>query len=153
VNAVWLTEDGRPEGPISAAELEAEGVSYQALSTDSASYQGPLDALKAAQGYVEQDEVALGPDTENLDEICAKFVDEHSHTEDEVRFVLAGAGVFDIRSTTERWMQVTVEAGDLIVVPANRYHRFRLTEARAIRCVRLFQDRAGWVPQYRIRAG
>ena len=42
--------------------------------------------------------MALSPAMENLDAICAKFVDEHFHDEDEVRFVLEGAGVFDIRS-------------------------------------------------------
>lgn len=63
--------------------------------------------------------------------------------------MLEGAGVFDIRSSDDRWMRVVVEPGDLLVVPARRYHRFELTEARTIRCVRLFQDMSGWVPHYR----
>jgi len=42
-----------------------------------------------------------------------------------------------------------VEPGDLLVVPANRHHRFLLTDMRSIRCVRLFQDPAGWVAHYR----
>ncbi len=46
-------------------------------------------------------------------------------------------------------MRVTVEAGDLIVVPKDRHHRFFLTETKQIRCVRLFQDSSGWVPHYR----
>jgi 1,2-dihydroxy-3-keto-5-methylthiopentene dioxygenase len=47
---------------------------------------------------------------------------------------------------------VQVEKGDLIVVPKDRNHRFMLTERKAIRCVRLFKDAAGWVPHYRGRA-
>ena len=35
---------------------------------------------------------------------------------------------------------VVVEAGDLIVVPKNRHHRFMLTESKTIRCVRLFRE-------------
>lgn len=145
MHATWLDE----ERAISADDLAAEGVTYDHLSTDPSAYQGPLDALKAREGYITQDEVALRPDTPNLEAICAKFVDEHLHTEDEVRFVLEGAGVFDIRSRDDRWMRVTVEPGDLLIVPKGRHHRFFLTDAKSIRCVRLFQDASGWVPHYR----
>jgi 1,2-dihydroxy-3-keto-5-methylthiopentene dioxygenase len=145
VQAYWLEEGGA----IPAAQLLEQGVHYQALPTDAAAYQAPLDALKAANGYVEQDVVALSPETPNLETICAKFVDEHIHDDDEVRFVLEGEGIFDIRSADDRWMRVKVEVGDLIVVPAGRNHRFLLTDAKHIRCVRLFKDASGWVPHYR----
>ena len=143
MRAHWL----ETEETIDPQRLGAEGVHYERL--DLGAYQGPIDALKAAQGYVHQDEVALRPDTESLEAICAKFVDEHLHTEDEVRFVLEGEGVFDIRSQDDRWMRVTVEPGDLIVVPKDRHHRFFLTDRKTIRCVRLFQDPSGWAPHYR----
>lgn len=143
MHAHWLDD----ESTITPEQLNAEGVHYERLEIGA--HQEPLDALKAREGYVHQDEVALTPDMPNLDAICAKFLDEHLHTEDEVRFVLDGAGVFDIRSTGDRWMRVTVEKGDLIVVPKDRYHRFFLTDAKAIQCVRLFQDKAGWEPHYR----
>ncbi len=146
MHAHWIED----EATIDAATLAAEGVHYQALDASApAAFQGPLDALKTEHRYVHQDEVSLSPDTPNLEAICAKFVDEHLHTEDEVRFVLEGAGVFDIRSRDDRWMRVTVEPGDLIVVPKDRYHRFFLTDAKRIRCVRLFQDTSGWTPVYR----
>lgn len=135
---------------INGTRLSAEGVHYEALPLDEEAFQPRLRELKEKAGYIEQDVIALKPDTPGLDVICAKFVDEHTHDEDEVRFVLEGAGVFDIRSCGDRWMEVTVEPGDLIVVPAGRYHRFRLTDAKAIRCVRLFQDKSGWVPHYRL---
>ena len=143
MHAHWLES----EQSIDPDRLKAEGVHYERL--DLGAHQTALDALKAAQGYVHQDEVALRPDTENLEAICAKFIDEHLHAEDEVRFVLEGAGVFDIRSRDDRWMRVTVEAGDLIVVPKDRHHRFFLTDEKTIHCVRLFQDPSGWTPQYR----
>jgi len=134
---------------IDADTLRAQGVLYEALSTEEAAYQPRMDALKSERGYVEQDVVELHPDTPNLPEILEKFDDEHLHTEDEARFVLEGEGVFDIRSDGDAWMRVKVEKGDLIVVPAQRYHRFELTGSKTIRCVRLFQDRSGWVPHYR----
>lgn|GEM_PF-6364108 len=82
-------------------------------------------------------------------QICAKFLDEHYHDDDEVRFVLEGDGVFDIRFGDDRWMRVVVEVGDLIVVPARRHRRFLLTDQKDIRCVRLFKDASGWVPHSR----
>ncbi|MFW6087905.1 MAG: 1,2-dihydroxy-3-keto-5-methylthiopentene dioxygenase [Myxococcota bacterium] len=145
MQAHWLDN----EETLAAEDLRAHGVLYQRLSTDPVHYQEPLDVLKGERGYIEQDVVELSPDTPNLDAVCAKFLDEHLHEEDEVRFVLDGEGVFDIRSTDDRWMRVKVEVGDLLVVPAERYHRFMLTDARRIRCVRLFKDRSGWVPHYR----
>ncbi|MEM9193558.1 MAG: cupin domain-containing protein [Myxococcota bacterium] len=147
MQAHWL--DKEPTHPISAEELRGEGVHFEELPTEPAGFQGPLDVLKDSRGYITQDEVALSPATPNLDAICAKFVDEHLHEEDEVRFVLEGEGIFDIRSRDDRWMRVKVESGDLIVVPERRHHRFMLTEAQNIRCVRLFKDQSGWVPHYR----
>lgn len=149
MKAHWLRDDDTLGERITAAELTEEGVTYEALATAPSRYQPPLDALKADKGYVEQDVIALRPDTPNLEAICDKFVDEHRHTEDEVRFVLEGEGIFDIRSRDDRWMRVKVEPGDLIVVPENRHHRFMLTDDKTIRCVRLFKDRSGWVPHYR----
>lgn len=133
---------------ISADELNEQGVLYENL-THSSNPQDVIDRLKTANGYVHQDEVALHPHTPGLSEMCAKFIKEHLHDEDEVRYVLEGEGVFDIRSKDDRWMIITVEKGDLIVVPKDRYHRFALTDSRTIRCVRLFQDPKGWEPKYR----
>jgi len=139
----WLDSDAE----ISEAELERVGVLHQRLPLDD--YQGALDRLKAERGYVAQDIVELRPDMPNLTAVCDKFKDEHLHRDDEVRFVLAGAGIFDIRAADGRWMRLEVEASDLIVVPADLYHRFFLTDRQEIRCVRLFKDAAGWVPEYR----
>ncbi len=140
----WLDDS---DAEISEAELARVGVLHERLPLDD--YQGALDRLKAERGYVAQDIVELRPDMPNLGAVCDKFKDEHLHRDDEVRFVLAGAGIFDIRAADGRWMRLEVEASDLIVVPADLYHRFFLTERQEIRCVRLFKDAAGWVPEYR----
>jgi 1,2-dihydroxy-3-keto-5-methylthiopentene dioxygenase len=134
---------------IDANGLEANGVIYRRLSLHAAEYQPVLDELRTRRGYVTQDEVALRPETPNLDVVLKKFDPEHLHEDDEVRFVLEGEGVFDIRSNDERWMRVVVEPGDLIVVPKGKNHRFELTDKRTIRCARLFKDPAGWAPVYR----
>lgn len=145
MHAHWMDD----HTPVDPAIFAKEGILYQAISTDPVDYQPVLDELRDERGYITQDFVELRPDTPNLEAICEKFDGEHLHSEDEVRFVLEGEGVFDVRDSADRWMRITVEVGDLIVVPARRYHRFELTESKTIRCVRLFQDPAGWVAQYR----
>jgi 1,2-dihydroxy-3-keto-5-methylthiopentene dioxygenase len=137
------------EKPLSAADLEAHGVHFRHLGLDRAVFQPVLDTLSTKNGYGTQDEVKLGPDTPNLAQVLKKFDDEHLHSDDEVRFVLDGEAVFDIRSTDDRWMRVVVEAGDLIVVPKGRNHRFELGASGKVHCVRLFKDPSGWVPEYR----
>jgi 1,2-dihydroxy-3-keto-5-methylthiopentene dioxygenase len=145
MRAEWI--DGG--GAIDAHGLEANGIVYRRLALEGGGFQPALDELRQRRGYVTQDEVALSSQTPNFDAVCAKFADEHLHEDDEVRFVLEGEGVFEIRSNDDRWMRVVVEPGDLIVVPKGKYHRFTLTEQQRIRCVRLFKDAAGWVPVYR----
>ena len=140
----WLDSDAA----ISEDELGRAGVHYERLPLGD--YQGALERLKVARGYVTQDIVELQPSMPNLQAVCDKFKPEHLHRDDEVRFVLEGEGIFDIRTRDDRWMRVEVEAGDLIVVPADLYHRFFLTDRQQIRCVRLFKDAAGWVPEYRV---
>ncbi len=144
----WL-EASESSAPISTADLTAIGVVAQRIELQADAFQPALDELKAERGYVEQDIVELSPQTPDLEALCAKFEGEHLHTDDEVRYVLDGEGIFDLRSTDDRWMRVTVEPGDLLVVPANLHHRFLLTSRKQIRCVRLFKDSTGWVPHYR----
>lgn len=146
----WLGPEGQTDAAIDAGELSRAGVLYERLPLDG--FQAALERLKAERGYVTQDIVELRPEMANLQAVCDKFKDEHLHRDDEVRFVLEGEGIFDIRAVDGRWMRVEVEAGDLIVVPADLYHRFFLTDRQQIRCVRLFKDAAGWVPEYRVSA-
>ncbi len=145
----WLES---PDTAIDTNELAKVGVLHERMAVDPVAYQPTLDVLKRERDYVEQDIVELAPDTPELPAICAKFSAEHLHTDDEVRYVLEGEGIFDIRSADDRWMRVVVEAGDLLVVPAHLHHRFLLTDKQHIRCVRLFKDKSGWVPHYRATA-
>lgn len=145
MRAHWLDKGG----DIPGATLLANGVVSTRIPASPGAYRLPLDRVKEERGYVAEDIVELRPQTPNLDAICAKFVDEHFHDEDEVRFVLDGEGIFDIRSNDDEWMRVVVEVGDLIIVPKNRHHRFMLTDQKTIRCVRLFKDSSGWTPHYR----
>ena len=109
-----------------------------------AEYSQEINTLKRERGYASEDVVVLDQDTPNLDTLLAKFSDEHHHTDDEVRFTVAGEGVFEINVTATERVKFTAQPGDLIVVPAWRRHLFYLTELKSIRCIRLFKDTKGW---------
>lgn len=114
---------------------------------------GPeIEALMTRGGYQSADVVALTPSTPGLDELLGKFDREHLHTEDEVRFVVDGRGVFTIHTPDDEVFDVEVHPGDLLVVPEDTWHWFTLCEDRQITCVRVFESTSGWSPHYREEA-
>jgi len=113
-----------------------------------AAYSPEIDVLKAKGGFVTADVIDVYPDTPNLDAMLDKFNKEHTHTEDEVRFILQGSGVFHINPVDRPVFGIEVWAGDLISVPLGTRHWFDLCTQRRIRAIRLFQDTSGWTPHY-----
>jgi 1,2-dihydroxy-3-keto-5-methylthiopentene dioxygenase len=111
-------------------------------------YAPEIERLKEQGGYVTADVINVTPDTPNLDAMLDKFNKEHTHSEDEVRFTVEGSGLFHIHPDEGPVFAVQVTAGDLINVPAGTRHWFNLCGERTIRCIRLFQDPAGWTPEY-----
>ena len=111
-------------------------------------YSREIEELKIRGGYVTADVIDVSPATPGLDAMLAKFSREHWHDEDEVRFIIAGRGLFHIHATAGTVLAIEVEAGDLIRVPRGTLHWFNLCDDRRIRAIRLFQDMAGWTPHY-----
>jgi 1,2-dihydroxy-3-keto-5-methylthiopentene dioxygenase len=111
-------------------------------------YAREIDELKQRGGYVTADVIDVDPNTTGLEAMLAKFNREHRHDEDEVRFIIAGHGLFHIHTTAGPVLAIEVEAGDLIRVPRGTLHWFNLCADRRIRTIRLFQDTSGWTPHY-----
>jgi 1,2-dihydroxy-3-keto-5-methylthiopentene dioxygenase len=111
-------------------------------------YEAEIDVLKKQGGYVTADVISVSPATPNLETMLAKFTMEHTHSEDEVRFILKGRGLFHIHPDQGPVFAIQVEAGDLINVPKGTKHWFHLCEDKTIRAIRLFQDMTGWTPAY-----
>jgi 1,2-dihydroxy-3-keto-5-methylthiopentene dioxygenase len=111
-------------------------------------YAQQIDELKRRGGYVTADVIDVNADTPGLDTMLAKFNIEHRHDEDEVRYIVAGRGLFHIHPPDSPVVALEVEAGDLIRVPRGTLHWFDLCGDRRIRAIRLFQDSSGWTPHY-----
>ncbi|MCA9244825.1 MAG: cupin domain-containing protein [Phycisphaerales bacterium] len=113
-----------------------------------AAYAPEIEELKRRGGYVTADVIDVKPDTPGLDTMLNRFNKEHRHSEDEVRFIVKGSGLFHIHPDNGPVFSITVEAGDLITVPCGMRHWFDLCVERRIRAIRLFQDPSGWTPEY-----
>lgn len=111
-------------------------------------YAPEIERLKAEGGFVTADVINVNPETPNLDAMLARFDKEHTHSEDEVRFTVHGSGLFHIHPDNGPVFSITVESGDLINVPCGTKHWFNLCASKTIRCIRLFEDKAGWTPHY-----
>ena len=145
------------EGHI-RVELAALGIDYERWSLDRvppesaaeavlAAYHEEIAEMKRRGGYVTADVIDVNPETPNLDTMLAKFDREHAHTEDEVRFILAGRGIFFLH-IGEKVASVEVGPGDMLRVPRGTTHWFTLCEDRRISAIRWFQDTTGWTPHY-----
>ena len=99
---------GNPAQAIGPETLAARGVLSWRVPEDDSARAEIVAMIKREHGYVDQDFIELGADTPNLEAICAKFDKEHYHTEDEVRFVVEGAGIFDVRGENDRWIRIEV---------------------------------------------
>lgn len=112
-------------------------------------YAHKLKPYMNANGYQTADVINVTPSTPNLEMLRNKFLTEHIHTEDEVRFFVDGEGMFWFNLEGEEDVFcVTCEAGDLISVPANTKHWFDLGPKNFVKAIRVFIDQSGWVPHY-----
>ncbi|WP_045515490.1 1,2-dihydroxy-3-keto-5-methylthiopentene dioxygenase [Neobacillus niacini] len=107
-----------------------------------------ISDISARRGYKTQDVISLSDHTPNLDVLLTNFKNEHHHTDDEVRFIVSGHGVFVIQGKDGEFFEVHLNPGDLISVPENTRHYFTLEEDRKVVAVRIFVTTEGWVPIY-----
>lgn len=111
-------------------------------------FKAEIDDISERRGYKASDVISLSDSHPNLDELLKNFQKEHHHTDDEVRFVVSGHGVFIIQAKDERFFEVHLDPGDLISVPPYIRHYFTLSDDRKVVAVRIFVTPEGWVPVY-----
>jgi 1,2-dihydroxy-3-keto-5-methylthiopentene dioxygenase len=162
-----IFRDDRPEGAILetidgdiiAAELDEIGVRFERWDADVDlpagadqatvidAYRSSIDRLMEECGYTSVDVIRLERGAANVEAMRAKFLDEHQHGEDEVRFFVEGRGAFYLH-VGNRVYQVICVRGDLIGVPEGTKHWFDMGADSEFTAVRLFINPEGWVAKF-----
>jgi 1,2-dihydroxy-3-keto-5-methylthiopentene dioxygenase len=128
---------------VTAAELSPTATEDAIL----AAYSDQVDRLKEQHDFRTADVIKLNSDHPDRAALRQKFLSEHTHSDFEVRFFVAGQGLFYIHHQ-DRVYAVLCQSGDLISVPAGTRHWFDMGEAPSFTCIRLFSDPQGWVADY-----
>lgn len=162
-----IYKDDAPEAPIldteDAAviqkELNAIGVRFerwkaeQPLAKESsqedvlAAYATEVARLKQEGGFTTADVLRVTPDFPNKEAVRAKFLNEHTHSEDEVRFFVEGAGAFYLRVNGKVYKTVCAK-DDLISVPNGTKHWFDMGPNPDFTAIRFFEQVEGWTPHF-----
>lgn len=106
-------------------------------------YAFEIEKLKNANGMVTVDVMRVTPDATNAEEIRAKFLAEHTHDDDEVRFFVEGSGAFYIR-TKDFVYRIVCTEGDLICVPRGTKHWADTGAKPDMTVIRFFCNPQGW---------
>jgi 1,2-dihydroxy-3-keto-5-methylthiopentene dioxygenase len=142
-----------------AAELEARGIGFERwparveLAHDAtpdtilAAYASEIRQVQATGNYPTVDAIRLTPEHPDRVALRRKFLAEHTHSEDEVRFFVEGRGLFCLH-IGEEVLQVLCEQNDFLRVPAGTRHWFDMGEAPRFTAIRFFDNPEGWVAQF-----
>ena len=148
-----IEDEAAVRGALAVLGIDYERWSLDRVGEDASAedvltaYADEIEKMKQRGGYVTADVIDVNPATPNLETMLARFDKEHTHSEDEVRFILAGRGIFFL-NINGRVASVEVGPGDMLRVPRGTTHWFTLCEDRRIRAIRWFQDTTGWTPHY-----
>jgi 1,2-dihydroxy-3-keto-5-methylthiopentene dioxygenase len=112
-----------------------------------AAYASFIAAEKAERGYQAADVIRIVRGTPNTAPMRAKFLSEHTHTEDEARLFAEGRGAFYLH-IDGKVLVVVCERGDYLRVPAGTRHWFDMGPDPELTAVRLFTDPAGWAANF-----
>lgn len=110
-------------------------------------YKESIDKLIAEEGFQTVDVIHMKPDHPQKVAFRTKFLREHRHSEDEVRFFVEGKGLFFLHIDGKVFRTIC-EKGDLISVPANTPHWFDMGTQPEFTAIRFFNNPEGWVAHH-----
>lgn len=110
-------------------------------------YAPEIERLKGRGGYQSIDVVSVTPNHPDRAAMRTKFLSEHTHAEDEVRFFIEGEGLFTLHADGRVWNMLCT-AGDLMSVPAGMTHWFDMGSAPRFTAIRLFVNTDGWIASF-----
>ncbi|MEO8002581.1 MAG: acireductone dioxygenase [Arenimonas sp.] len=142
-----------------AEQLQKIGVRFEQWQTNApvkpgaaseevfAAYQSDIDKIVQEKGFKTVDVVSIAPDDPERETKRGKFLSEHFHKEDEVRFFVAGSGLFTLH-VEDRVYEILCTQGDLIGVPDSTKHWFDMGPAPYFIAIRFFTEPDGWVGHF-----
>lgn len=110
-------------------------------------YRAQVDRILAESGFVAVDVISLHPEHPQREAFRARFLQEHTHGEFEIRFFVEGSGQFNLH-LDGKVFQVVCTKGDLISVPAGTPHWFDMGPRPSFRAIRFFTNPEGWVAAF-----
>ena len=160
-------DDAQPSAPLIETTDRAEiarllgeaGVQFEQwdasapVSIDStqdqilAAYANDVERIKREGGYTTVDVMRLKRGTADVAPLRKKFLSEHTHTEDEVRYFIEGSGSFYLRIGGKVYQAICTR-GDLISVPSGTTHWYDMGPDPEFCAIRFFQNQEGWTPHY-----
>lgn len=111
------------------------------------SYEDKINDFCNKKGYQTFDIININENTPNIDSLRQKFLKEHTHSEDEVRFFIYGKGLFWFNYKDDVFA-LLCESGDLLSVPTSYKHWFDMGTTPDVKVIRIFTDPKGWVADY-----
>ena len=147
------------DGPLIAAELAQRGIGFTRWPARAqlpahaeaeqilAAYAPEIAQVQARGTYPTVDAIRLTPDHPDRQALREKFLAEHTHSEDEVRFFVEGRGLFCLH-IGEEVLQMLCEQDDWISVPAGTKHWFDMGSAPLFCAIRFFDNPQGWVAAF-----
>ena len=128
---------------IKTAVLQAGAEEEQVLQM----YRDEVEHLIAEEGYKAVDVLSVGPDHPEKKQLREQFLREHTHPDEEVRFFVAGRGLFTLHMNNLVY-DVLCEAGDVLVIPAGSRHWFDMGKNPDVITIRMYDNPEGWVAHY-----
>ncbi|AZR22687.1 1,2-dihydroxy-3-keto-5-methylthiopentene dioxygenase [Xanthomonas vasicola] len=147
------------DGDAIATELKKIGVTFERWHASAPvepgatpeqvmdAYRVDIDRISAERGFKTVDVVSIAPDNPKREEMRAKFLDEHFHKEDEVRFFVAGSGLFTLHVDAKVY-EIECVKDDLIAVPDSTLHWFDMGPEPHFVAIRFFTEPDGWVGHF-----
>ncbi len=147
------------DATLIAAELAPRGVRFQRWEAPAqlppgadqtqilSAYASDVVRVQQHGAYPTVDAIRLEPSHPDRAVLRQKFLAEHTHSEDEVRFFVEGRGLFCLH-IGEEVLQLVCEKNDWISVPAGTKHWFDMGPNPAFCALRFFNNVDGWVATF-----
>jgi 1,2-dihydroxy-3-keto-5-methylthiopentene dioxygenase len=167
MSKLTIYQENLPQSPIAeyvsgeaiASELAKIGVTFERWQTENnlpknasneeiiSAYKSYINQLIADTGYQSYDTISMHPNHPQKQEFRQKFLQEHIHSDNEIRFFIQGKGLFTLH-IDDRVYEIICEQNDLINVPAGTRHWFDMGENPSFTCIRIFDNTEGWVANF-----